>query len=204
MYIDDKVLKKIDTKINYCFEVFEPEYTEIVLGRSCKEEEDIFIENCLSDGISILRRLGGGGTVLLTKGVVVISVAGKSKVQYRLREHMESVNELIIKFLETKGVKNLRKAGISDIALKERKVLGSSLYRKKDLVLYQGSLLVNPDLTLFEKYLLNPKRQPDYRKGRNHLQFCTSLWEEGYKLDKKLIIKELSYLLKNGPPWQKL
>jgi len=202
MYIDDKVLKKINNKTFYCFEVFEPKRTEVVLGRSCKVEEDVFIYNCLKDGVPVLRRLGGGGTVLLTQGVIVISVAGKSDVKYRLREHMECINDIIIKFLEKNGVKELSKAGTSDIILNEKKILGASLYRSKNLVLYQGSLLVNPGLTLFEKYLKHPGREPDYRRGRKHLEFCTSLWEQGYLLEKKAIIDGISFLLDQGPPWK--
>jgi hypothetical protein len=33
---------------------------------------------------------------------------------------------------------------------------------------------------LFEKYLRLPAKEPDYRKGRNHADFITSLREKGY------------------------
>ncbi len=46
------------------------------------------------------------------------------------------------------------------------------------LYYYQASLLVNPDLSLFERYLYYPPREPSYRRGRPHREFCTSLTEE--------------------------
>ena len=70
--------------------------------------------------------------------------------------------------------------GVSDLAISDRKILGTSLYRRRSLLFYQASLLVDVDLALFDRYLRFPSRVPDYRRERGHGEFCTTLRREGY------------------------
>jgi lipoate-protein ligase A len=204
MYIDDRILKKVNDDNDYCYSVYEPANTEVVLGRSSKEEDDVYWKNCLDDNVQILRRRGGGGSVVLTRGVVVISVCGKTEFPFMLREHMNTVNEAIMKALGSLQITGLAIRGISDIALGKQKILGSSLYRRKDIVLYQGSLLVNLDLKLIERYLRHPRKEPDYRQGRTHRRFVTTLWQCGNRIPVKEVVDALSNELKKGPPWEVL
>ena len=204
MYIDDRVLKKINNECSYYYTVYEHARTVVVVGRSCKPEEDVHVDRCRTDHVPILRRIGGGGTVVLTKGIIVVSVSGKTSLHFHLQEHMNAVNRAIVNAIAYFRVKNLSTKGISDITMSNKKILGSSLHRKKDIVLYQGSLLLNPDLTLFERYMKHPQKEPDYRNGRTHSDFITSLWEEGYKIDKMELISALEDELSLGPPWASL
>jgi lipoate-protein ligase A len=203
MYIDDDVLEKIKEGSDYYFKVFEAEKPEVILGRARSEQKDVKIRNCRVDGVPILRRAGGGGTVLLSPGVIVISIGGKTAFPFHLREHMNMVNEIIIKVLELSGVKNLSISGISDITIGDRKILGSSLYKKKGLVLYQGSLLNDPDLELIDRYLEHPDKEPDYRKGRPHKTFLTSLIKEGHRIDTARFLSDLSEQFRKGNPWKR-
>ena len=200
-YIDDLVLDEMRQGSEYACNIYEARRIEVVLGRSAKIEEDVVEENCTADGIPISRRRGGGGTVVLSPGTVIISIAGLSNLQYHLREHMNAVNRTIIATLEQLGVDCPVIQGISDIALGNKKILGSSLYRRKDLVLYQGSLLVNSDLTLMDRYLKMPRKQPEYRGGRRHEAFVTSLHNEGYNISAAEIIESLQKEFALNPPW---
>ena len=204
MYIDDRVLKKNQNENKYCFAVYEAERTEVILGRSCSAEDDVHVSNCKQGNVPIRKRLGGGGTVLLSKGIIIISAAGVTSIPFQLIEHMNAVNNTIIHILTAFGVKNLAIRGISDIALDHRKILGSSLARRKDLILYQGCLLVNPDLKLFDIYLNHPKKEPDYRKGRTHREFLTTLWNEGYKINNIDFISAIKEKLTINAPWSSL
>jgi len=195
------VLQHIRNGYEYASEVYEAEQTEVVLGRAARAEDDVFVRKCAQDNVPVHKRAGGGGTVVLCTGVIVISVAGRTVLPYHLKEHMNAVNEVVIKALESLGVRGLAIKGISDITIGDKKILGSSLHRKKDLVLYQGSLLVDPPLDMIAGYLRHPKKEPDYRKGRPHRDFLTSLYREGYLLNKFKLIETLKKELAERCPW---
>ncbi|HEB84320.1 MAG TPA: hypothetical protein ENI92_04885 [Bacteroidetes bacterium] len=83
----------------------------------------------------------------------------------------------LIEGLDRAGVPEVRRAGISDLAIGGRKLAGSAFYRRKNLAYYSASLLVDPDLALIERYLRHPPREPEYRRGRAHRDFLTTLRE---------------------------
>ena len=200
-HIDDLVMDRVLQGSDYACEIYEAQRIEVVLGRSSNMEEDVMTDTCAEDGIPVSRRRGGGGTVLLSSGTIILSIAGRSSLQYHLREHMNAVNTIIIDTLKQLDVNPLLIRGTSDITLGMKKILGSSLYRRKDLLLYQGSLLVNPDLNLIKRYLKQPRKQPAYRKYRPHEDFVTSLYNEGYAITMAEIIDSLQRALTSVSPW---
>jgi len=56
-------------------------------------------------------------------------------------------------------------------------------------------LNISEPVDTIESYLSHPKREPDYRQGRNHLDFVTSLLREGYMNGKSEIISALKHNL---------
>ena len=72
--------------------MYEAERTEVILGRSCSDEGDVHVSNCKQDNVPIRKRLGGGGTALLSKDIIIISVTGVTSIPFQLREHMNAVN----------------------------------------------------------------------------------------------------------------
>jgi lipoate-protein ligase A len=90
--------------------------------------------------------------------------------------------------------------GISDLAIGEKKILGTSLYRRRLILFYQGSLLVSGDLSLFTRYLAMPTRVPDYRAGRGHEEFCTTLAKEGHALGARSVIAALEKVVRARLP----
>ncbi len=200
-HIDERVLQHIRNGSDYACEVYEAEQTEVVLGRAARAEDDVYLKKCAMDTVPVHKRAGGGGSVVLCRGVIVVSVAGRTTLPYHLKEHMNAVNKAVIETLENLGVRDLAIKGISDITIGDKKILGSSLHKKKNLVLYQGSLLVNPPLNLIAGYLRHPKKEPDYRKGRPHTDFITSLYREGYRLNTSKLIETLKKELTERRPW---
>ena len=65
--------------------------------------------------------------------------------------------------------------GISDLAIGDKKILGCSLYLPKDFALFYASVLVGDESEAISKYLSHPTREPDYRQGRNHAEFISSI-----------------------------
>src|SRR5690242_17376096 len=63
----------------------------------------------------------------------------------------------------------------SDLAWQGKKVSGNSQRRTASMLLHHGTLLYDFDPKLASRYLLEPKRQPEYRRGRTHAQFLGNL-----------------------------
>ncbi len=91
------------------------------------------------------------------------------------------INDLWISALSAHLPVNLTQRGISDICYGEKKVAGTSIFRKKHLLVYQGSMLVDVDLSRIGSLLNHPSREPDYRHGRSHTDFLTTLCQLGCK-----------------------
>jgi lipoate-protein ligase A len=158
---------------------------QVVHGPACKPAREVRLAECEADGVCVRARRGGGGTVVLGPGIVVIVVVGKRLGDEPATDIFERIHHALSAIIvDATGVR-LDPRGISDLAVDERKVLGSSLYlaRGRGLYFYQSSLLVDCDTALFERYLHDPPRQPKYRLGRTHGQFCTCLRECGVAYD---------------------
>ena len=101
-------------------------------------------------------------------------------------------NERIKYTLSLNGVKPLSSKGISDICIGEKKILGSAMHRKENRLVYHAVLNIEEEPYIMEKYLLHPKREPEYRSGRSHSMFVTSLKSEGFKIDNKRLTEDLN------------
>jgi lipoate-protein ligase A len=154
---------------------------EIVYGPSCKPEKEIILKRCTADGVFYQKRRGGGGTVILSPGMVVVIVVGGRRKGEGTNEIFTRIHQAIIGLLLPFTKDRVVQRGISDLAIGEKKIAGSSLYlgRRPDLYYYQSSIMVESDVSLIQRYLTHPPREPQYRNGRNHGDFCTTLRNEG-------------------------
>ncbi|MFA5045862.1 MAG: hypothetical protein WC542_08025 [Paludibacter sp.] len=157
-----------------------PDKSYIVLGASNKAADALFLEKVKQDDITVLKRPSGGQTVMLTPNNLIISVVFFQPDNLQPKVVFNQINSLIIESLERAGVKNLAMRGISDIAIDGKKILGSSIYRSKEALLYHAVLNFGEPASTFEKYLKYPSKEPDYREGRKHSEFVTSLKEKGF------------------------
>lgn len=162
--------------------VWIPDNTYIVLGASNKPETSLISENVILDKIRVFKRLSGGHAVVLTPRTIVISKLYVNAEKLQPKTVFNEVNFKLISVIESLGVKGLEATGISDIAISGKKILGSSIYRFKNKLLYHAVLNHSEPVTTFERYLKHPQKEPDYRKGRRHGEFVTSIHKEGYIL----------------------
>lgn len=179
------------------FLIFRPDKNYLILGRSNNAEDSTHTDLAKEDNISILQRPSGGEAVLLSPKTMVISIKmptikGKNPLFY-----FSKANTVIIHCLEKHGVQNLHTKGISDISIENRKILGSSIYKTQNSMFYHAVLNLSEDTCLIAKYLKHPKKEPDYRKGRKHTEFITSLKNEGYNINYKTLNFCLSEVLSN-------
>ena len=162
------------------YRIYEPPSLCAVLGASGKPEQDLLLENLETDGVPWKKRRGGGGTVILGPGQVVLALVTSVESPYRNREYAAEINKWIVDSLALLGITGVTEEGISDLAIRGKKIVGTSLYRTRLVLFYQASLLVSNDVSVFTRYLAMPAKVPAYRAGRSHEDFCTTLAREGY------------------------
>ncbi|CAM2065919.1 BPL/LPL catalytic domain-containing protein [Sulfidibacter corallicola] len=173
------------------FSVSIPDHPHVVMGASGKPEKEVFIEALRERHIPLYKRKGGGGTVLLGPNTIVVTIHADVVHPFHNLGYFSAVNRALMAVFGQWADLDYRERGISDIAIGQRKILGSSIYRRKQYLLYQASLLVDLDLDLMEKVLRYPPKEPDYRQGRAHADFVTSLRENGVQIDAKTLAADL-------------
>jgi lipoate-protein ligase A len=161
--------------------LWEPESIACVLGAGTPEG-DVDLALCGATGVPVYRRKGGGGAVVLSPGNLIITACYDGSRRTFATQWIMPIAEAIVRALHRVGLPDARVRGLGDVAIGERKILGSSLYANRRVALYQGSLLVGSDLGLIPLYLPHPSKEPAYRRGRSHLDFVTTLQAAGYAL----------------------
>jgi lipoate-protein ligase A len=159
--------------------LWEPERIECVLGAGTPER-DVDLALCAATDVPVYRRRGGGGAVVLSPGNLVITAAYPANLKRFASQWIIPIGEAVVRALQRVGVEGAAVRGLGDVAIGDRKILGASLYANREVALYQGSLLVDSDLSLIPAYLPHPSREPDYRRGRSHLEFVTTLRRTGW------------------------
>lgn len=194
MWIDDQILKQCETKET--LQLWIPKDIKVVLGSANKQETECIETQCRKDSVPVLRRYGGGGTVVLHPGCVIISYGTWVKHQFKNDYYFDKINQAVIKTLskDFSSLSGLSQAGISDIAFQNKKICGTSMFRSRNYLLYQASILVEKNIELIERYLNHPDKEPDYREGKSHRDFLTSLNE----IDSSISSKKILEVLKNN------
>lgn len=198
MTVNEDLLSLCRTSGEPVFRIYEPVDTVIVLGAGRRVENDLL--NAESSGIPVSKRKGGGGTVVLSPGQVVLALVKEVSQPFGNREYAKTINSWFKQTLLEMGISGVEERGISDLCLGGRKILGSSLFRRRRILFYQASLLVCNDLTLFSLYLSYPSIVPEYRQGRSHEDFCTNLHREGFTFPVAEVIEGLERVVRQRLP----
>ena len=175
MWIDDQIIKQCSRPI--VSETWIPESPMVVLGSSNNAEIEVNVAQCLANGIPILKRYGGGGTVVLYDGCLIISAGLWVKDLWNNAEYFRLLNHSVVDCLasEWPSCRTLSQEGHSDIVGGIKKLAGTSMFRSRHYLLYQASLLINIDCKLIETCLQHPSKEPEYRKQRSHDSFLIGL-----------------------------
>lgn len=149
----------------------------VVLGRSSRVADEVQQGIAAELSIPVLRRVSGGATVVAGPGcmfyALVLSLEQRPQLRMLDVAHqfvmgrLQSALQLLLPQLEFDGTCDLVVAG--------RKVSGNSVRLVRDWMLYHGTLLLNMDLTLADRLLNHPPREPEYRGGRSHTDFLANL-----------------------------
>jgi len=192
--LPDQALIDPDAVAN-AFMVWQPAETVIVLGQSNQAETAVNMDLADLDGVPVYKRQSGGQTVILTPRTLVISVRLFSEKLDNPQFYFKRINNVLLSALASLGIAGLVEKGISDIAIGEKKILGSSIYRKRTMVFYHAVLNISETPEFIGRYLKHPVREPDYRIGRRHEDFVTSIHLAGYPLAVETIREALTNML---------
>lgn len=178
------------------FIVWIPDSNYIVLGQSNKFQNSIIEENVLRDEIPVFQRPSGGETVILTPDTIIVSIKENTAKLENPKKYFKRYNNIIINSLENFQIQNLYEKGISDIALNDKKILGSSIYRNFKYIFYHAVINLGTNPLIIDKYLKHPEREPSYRNKRKHSDFVTSLTKEGFLINIEELAENLRITLR--------
>jgi lipoate---protein ligase len=149
----------------------------VVLGSGGRLADDVEEVACSAEGVPIVRRSSGGGTVLLGRGCLLYTLILSYERDADLADIRRSYRFILGRIADAlpEGVGPLEPAGISDLLFAGRKFSGTAQQRKRSFLLHHGTLLYDMDLSQMPRYLREPSRQPEYRGGRPHLAFVGNL-----------------------------
>ena len=145
-------------------------------GQSCARETHL--DRCRSEGVPVLRRCSGGGTVVQGPGCLnyavclpidsdpaLASISGAN--QSIMARQRDALAPLLTGHVAVQGH--------TDLAWNGRKFSGNAQRRKRSALLFHGTFLAGFDLDLIERWLPFPSAQPGYRSDRRHLDFLVNL-----------------------------
>lgn len=160
----------------------------VVLGKNCRLADDVCVETCRADRVSILRRVSGGGTVLLGPGCLNFSVVLRYERAVELKSVSDSFGYILsqIHAALSSTALDIQIAG-TDLLRGDRKFSGNCQRRQRTHLLHHGTILYRFDISSVARYLREPLRQPTHRAGRDHASFLTNLPVEPNQLRRQLL-----------------
>jgi lipoate-protein ligase A len=165
---------------------WEPRETFVVVGYANKVATEVNIAACEKSGVPIFRRCSGGGTVVQMPGglnySLILRITENSPTrnitaanQFIMEKNRAAIESLAGQLKTQNSKLKISVRGHTDLCLGEKKFAGNSQRRRKNYLLFHGTLLLDCDLNLISELLLMPSLQPDYRARRPHEEFVTNL-----------------------------
>jgi lipoate-protein ligase A len=176
--LDEALLDACDVGGDEVLRFWESPRPFVVVGFGRKVAEDVDAEACRAEGIPILRRCSGGGTVVQGPGCLNYALVLRLERDPELRT-VSGTNHWImernrIALTQLTGL-DVRVEGHTDLAVAGRKFSGNAQRRKRHALLFHGTLLLDLQVEQVERWLRLPPLQPEYRQSRNHRSFLRKL-----------------------------
>ena len=132
----------------------------VIVGKNQNALEEVNLAYTEKNGIKVVRRLTGGGTVYHDKGnlcYTVIAPYDSAKDNYKV------FTAPVIEYLKSLGV-NAEFSGRNDIVIDGKKISGNAQTIYKERIMHHGTILFDTDGTELEK-CLNPSKLKMQSKG---------------------------------------
>lgn len=147
----------------------------VIVGHLAHIDREVQQELCLIDKVAIVRRISGGGAVVVGPGCLNYTAVFSLTAHPDLRDVAYSYEQVLTRIVRALDITGLAIGGSSDLTLEGRKVSGSAQRRGRRALLHHGTLLYEFDAELMPRYLKEPARRPTYRAGRSHLEFVANV-----------------------------
>ncbi|KAL4139636.1 hypothetical protein PRIC2_003131 [Phytophthora ramorum] len=175
----EEALFRVDSQRNWFIYNDEHSPATIVMGISGKPEKLLHQDAVKRDGIPVLKRFSGGGTVIVDRNTVFTTFICKQEdfpqVRPYPREIMAWSRDFFSPFFSRMCNDDLKfSLREDDYVFNDRKFGGNAQSLSKGRWLHHTSFLWDFDPKNME-YLTNPARQPAYRQQRSHLEFLCPL-----------------------------
>jgi len=179
----------------------------VVMGMAGRAGEEVNQGACRDQGIPILRRCSGGGTVLQGPGclnyALILDLDHRSEAatvgstnSWVMRRHASVFSELL--------GREVTQEGVSDLVVSGRKFSGNAQRRRRSRALFHGTVLLDFDLGLISSLLPLPARRPRYRRDRPHEEFIANTYLSAEQVSQALSRVWLAQGKLESPPLQEL
>lgn len=150
----------------------------VVVGYSNRVEREVNVPSCRSQGVPILRRCTGGGTVLQGPGCLNYSLILRIEESapllnithtnhYIMARNRDALTALLGPNLQVQGHTDLTRNGL--------KFSGNAQKRKLKALLFHGTFLLSLNPEMVEQTLRTPSLEPGYRANRSHRDFIMNI-----------------------------
>ena len=146
----------------------------VIVGRFGKTAAEVDEDACRADNVPVIRRISGGGAVVVGAGCLNYSLVLSLEARPELRDVARSYVVILGWVAEALALPGLIMAGASDLALRDRKVAGGAQRRGRRALLHHGTVLYAFDVAAMARYLKHPPREPAYRAQRSHSEFVSN------------------------------
>lgn len=173
-WLDMAEAGELDSEI---LRLWQPDSTFVVVGRGSQLAREVNVAAAEQAGVPVLRRISGGAAIVAAPGCLMYALLLSYERRPQLRMLDEAHRVVMQSLIDAIGASEprLQWQGTCDLVVDSCKVSGNSLRCRRDWMLYHGTLLVGMDLTLLDRFLLHPPREPEYRQMRHHAQFVSNL-----------------------------
>ena len=162
----------------------------VVVGYGNRIETEVNVEECKKRSVPVLRRCSGGGTVVQGPGCLNYSVTLRIPENGMLTS-VTGTNDFVMErnrvALEQLLGAPVSVQGHTDLAIEVEcgenivpyhqwlKFSGNAQRRRRNAVVFHGTILHTFDLSLLDSLLRVPSAQPEYRDGRTHAEFVRNI-----------------------------
>ena len=175
---DEALLNACEANGGAALRFWESPVPFVVVGYGNEIVREVNVSACAADGVPVLRRCSGGGTVLQGPGclnyALVLDLASDAALASVAGANRFILHRVTAALAGLLG-EPVERCGDTDLVWRGRKFSGNAQRRRRTHLLFHGTLLLGFDLALVAKYLPPPSREPDYRQARPHGEFIANL-----------------------------